>query len=55
MKGGCHTLCVKRLVVTGDLSQARLQRGSLLLKQGNLDEAESDFKKVVSNILKLFE
>lgn len=29
-------------------SQARLQRGNLLLKQGNLDEAESDFKRVVS-------
>lgn len=28
--------------------QARLQRGHLLLKQGKLDEAEDDFKKVVS-------
>lgn len=35
--------------LTGDLSQARLQRGSLLLKHGKLDEAESDFKKVVSD------
>lgn len=30
--------------------QARLQRGHLLLKQGKLDEAEDDFKKVVSSI-----
>lgn len=31
-----------------DFTSARLQRGNLLLKQGRLDEAESDFKKVVS-------
>uniref|UniRef100_A0AAQ5Y4Q5 DnaJ homolog subfamily C member 3 n=1 Tax=Amphiprion ocellaris TaxID=80972 RepID=A0AAQ5Y4Q5_AMPOC len=29
-----------------DFTSARLQRGNLLLKQGKLDEAESDFKKV---------
>uniref|UniRef100_A0A665TMT0 DnaJ homolog subfamily C member 3 n=1 Tax=Echeneis naucrates TaxID=173247 RepID=A0A665TMT0_ECHNA len=29
-----------------DFTSARLQRGNLLLKQGRLDEAESDFKKV---------
>lgn len=29
-------------------TKARLQRGNLLLKQGKLDEAEADFKKVVS-------
>uniref|UniRef100_A0A3Q2G466 DnaJ homolog subfamily C member 3 n=1 Tax=Cyprinodon variegatus TaxID=28743 RepID=A0A3Q2G466_CYPVA len=29
-----------------DFTSARLQRGKLLLKQGKLDEAESDFKKV---------
>jgi len=28
--------------------QARLQRGQLLLKQGKFDEAEDDFKNVVS-------
>lgn len=27
--------------------KAQLQRGNLLLKQGRLDEAESDYKKVV--------
>lgn len=32
------------------LFQARLQRGHLLLKQGKLDEAEDDFKKVVSSV-----
>nr|XP_020757209.1 dnaJ homolog subfamily C member 3 isoform X2 [Odocoileus virginianus texanus] len=31
-----------------DFTAARLQRGHLLLKQGKLDEAEDDFKKVVS-------
>ncbi|GCB85162.1 hypothetical protein scyTo_0025884, partial [Scyliorhinus torazame] len=31
-----------------DFTSARLQRGNLLLKQGKLDEAEEDFKKVVS-------
>lgn len=36
-------------MVTDVLSQVRLQRGNLLLKRGKLDEAESDFKKVVSN------
>uniref|UniRef100_A0A8C2ER12 DnaJ homolog subfamily C member 3 n=1 Tax=Cyprinus carpio TaxID=7962 RepID=A0A8C2ER12_CYPCA len=30
-----------------DFTSARLQRGNLLLKHGKLDEAESDFKKVV--------
>uniref|UniRef100_A0A8C6CVJ2 DnaJ homolog subfamily C member 3 n=1 Tax=Moschus moschiferus TaxID=68415 RepID=A0A8C6CVJ2_MOSMO len=30
-----------------DFTAARLQRGHLLLKQGKLDEAEDDFKKVV--------
>lgn len=30
------------------LFQARLQRGHLLLKQGKFDEAEDDFKNVVS-------
>jgi hypothetical protein len=30
--------------------QARLQRGNLLLKHGKLDEAENDFKRVVSDI-----
>lgn len=30
--------------------QAQLQRGNILLKQGKLDEAESDFKKVVSTV-----
>uniref|UniRef100_A0A3Q3FX04 DnaJ homolog subfamily C member 3 n=1 Tax=Labrus bergylta TaxID=56723 RepID=A0A3Q3FX04_9LABR len=30
-----------------DFTSARLQRGNLLLKQGRLDEAESDFKKVL--------
>ncbi|CAL8390211.1 unnamed protein product [Gadus morhua 'NCC'] len=30
-----------------DFTSARLQRGNLLLKQGNLDEAESDFKRVL--------
>lgn len=34
--------------------QARLQRGNLLLKQGKLDEAESDFKKVVSKAIPPF-
>uniref|UniRef100_A0A4W4FPN7 DnaJ homolog subfamily C member 3 n=1 Tax=Electrophorus electricus TaxID=8005 RepID=A0A4W4FPN7_ELEEL len=29
-----------------DFTSARLQRGNLLLKQGRLDEAEGDFKKV---------
>ncbi|XP_053552896.1 dnaJ homolog subfamily C member 3-like [Bombina bombina] len=29
-----------------DFTSARLQRGQLLLKQGRLDEAEDDFKKV---------
>uniref|UniRef100_A0A8C6LUD9 DnaJ homolog subfamily C member 3 n=1 Tax=Nothobranchius furzeri TaxID=105023 RepID=A0A8C6LUD9_NOTFU len=29
-----------------DFTSARLQRGNLLLKQGKLDEAESDFKRV---------
>uniref|UniRef100_A0A8B9KNH2 DnaJ homolog subfamily C member 3 n=1 Tax=Astyanax mexicanus TaxID=7994 RepID=A0A8B9KNH2_ASTMX len=29
-----------------DFTSARLQRGNLLLKQGKLDDAESDFKKV---------
>uniref|UniRef100_A0A3B3RT25 DnaJ homolog subfamily C member 3 n=1 Tax=Paramormyrops kingsleyae TaxID=1676925 RepID=A0A3B3RT25_9TELE len=29
-----------------DFTSARLQRGNLLLKQGKLDEAEDDFKKV---------
>uniref|UniRef100_A0A3P8XBZ7 DnaJ homolog subfamily C member 3 n=1 Tax=Esox lucius TaxID=8010 RepID=A0A3P8XBZ7_ESOLU len=32
-----------------DFTSARLQRGNLLLKQGRLDEAERDFKKVVSH------
>lgn len=30
--------------------KAQLQRGNLLLKQGRLDEAESDYKKVVSEV-----
>ncbi|CAF88091.1 unnamed protein product, partial [Tetraodon nigroviridis] len=30
-----------------DFTSAQLQRGNLLLKQGRLDEAESDYKKVV--------
>lgn len=30
--------------------KAQLQRGNLLLKQGRLDEAESDYKKVVSKL-----
>lgn len=30
--------------------KAQLQRGNLLLKQGRLDEAESDYKKVVSQV-----
>lgn len=45
------------IVVLQDLlflsPQARLQRGNLLLKQGGLDEAESDFKKVVSTRFKV--
>uniref|UniRef100_A0AAQ4RZ58 DnaJ homolog subfamily C member 3 n=1 Tax=Gasterosteus aculeatus aculeatus TaxID=481459 RepID=A0AAQ4RZ58_GASAC len=36
-----------------DFTSARLQRGNLLLKQGGLDEAESDFKKVVSTRFKV--
>uniref|UniRef100_A0AAQ4QQW7 DnaJ homolog subfamily C member 3 n=1 Tax=Gasterosteus aculeatus aculeatus TaxID=481459 RepID=A0AAQ4QQW7_GASAC len=32
-----------------DFTSARLQRGNLLLKQGGLDEAESDFKKVLKS------
>uniref|UniRef100_A0A7N5ZYB0 DnaJ homolog subfamily C member 3 n=1 Tax=Anabas testudineus TaxID=64144 RepID=A0A7N5ZYB0_ANATE len=36
-----------------DFTSARLQRGNLLLKQGRLDEAESDFKSVVSTQLVL--
>ncbi|XP_053295355.1 dnaJ homolog subfamily C member 3a [Pleuronectes platessa] len=32
-----------------DFTSARLQRGNLLLKQGRLDEAESDFKKVLKS------
>ena len=28
--------------------QARIQRGNVLLKQGNLKEAQEDFQKVVS-------
>lgn len=44
--------CVKHMGVTVELSQARLQRGSLLLKQGKLDEAERDFKTVVRNSLR---
>ncbi|KAG7503529.1 dnaJ-like subfamily C member 3 [Solea senegalensis] len=32
-----------------DFTSARLQRGNLLLKQGRLDEAESDFKKVMKS------
>uniref|UniRef100_A0A8C7YCY4 DnaJ homolog subfamily C member 3 n=1 Tax=Oryzias sinensis TaxID=183150 RepID=A0A8C7YCY4_9TELE len=32
-----------------DFTSARLQRGNLLLKQGKLDEAESDFKKVLKS------
>ncbi|KAG7256372.1 hypothetical protein CRUP_002034 [Coryphaenoides rupestris] len=32
-----------------DFTSARLQRGNLLLKQGNLDEAESDFKRVLKS------
>lgn len=51
MNEDCRTSCVKELAVTSDLSQARLQRGNLLLKQGKLDEALSDFKRVVSDSL----
>ncbi|XP_031714184.1 dnaJ homolog subfamily C isoform X1 [Anarrhichthys ocellatus] len=32
-----------------DFTSARLQRGNLLLKQGGLDEAESDYKKVLKS------
>uniref|UniRef100_A0A8C5M0B3 DnaJ homolog subfamily C member 3 n=1 Tax=Leptobrachium leishanense TaxID=445787 RepID=A0A8C5M0B3_9ANUR len=32
-----------------DFTSARLQRGQLLLKQGKLDEAEEDFKKVLKS------
>uniref|UniRef100_A0A3P8V7N6 DnaJ homolog subfamily C member 3 n=1 Tax=Cynoglossus semilaevis TaxID=244447 RepID=A0A3P8V7N6_CYNSE len=32
-----------------DFTSARLQRGNILLKQGRLDEAESDFKKVMKS------
>ncbi|XP_035995138.1 dnaJ homolog subfamily C member 3a isoform X2 [Fundulus heteroclitus] len=32
-----------------DFTSARLQRGNLLLKQGKLDEAESDFKRVLKS------
>uniref|UniRef100_A0A6I8MZG9 DnaJ homolog subfamily C member 3 n=1 Tax=Ornithorhynchus anatinus TaxID=9258 RepID=A0A6I8MZG9_ORNAN len=32
-----------------DFTSARLQRGHLLLKQGKLDEAEDDFKKVLKS------
>ncbi|KAJ8393845.1 hypothetical protein AAFF_G00055740 [Aldrovandia affinis] len=32
-----------------DFTAARLQRGNILLKQGNLDEAEGDFKKVLKS------
>ncbi|XP_072300710.1 dnaJ homolog subfamily C isoform X2 [Eucyclogobius newberryi] len=32
-----------------DFTSARLQRGNLLLKHGKLDEAESDFKKVLKS------
>ncbi|CAL8322068.1 unnamed protein product [Merluccius merluccius] len=32
-----------------DFTSARLQRGNLLLKQGNLDEAENDFKRVLKS------
>lgn len=42
-----EALCVSR--------KARLQRGNLLLKQGKLDEAESDFKKVVSSVVCIVE
>lgn len=42
-----EALCVSR--------KARLQRGNLLLKQGKLDEAESDFKKVVSSAIWSFQ
>lgn len=44
-----HGLSYAQHVLFSSYSQqARLQRGNLLLKQGKLDEAESDFKKVVS-------
>uniref|UniRef100_A0A3P9JAX2 DnaJ homolog subfamily C member 3 n=1 Tax=Oryzias latipes TaxID=8090 RepID=A0A3P9JAX2_ORYLA len=37
------------LHIYGFSESARLQRGNLLLKQGKLDEAESDFKKVLKS------
>lgn len=34
--------------------QARMQRGSVYLKQGRLDEAHIDFETVVSAVLRWF-
>lgn len=51
MRPVCHVTCVDTqclFFIPGAVDQAQLQRGNLLLKQGRLDEAESDFKSVVS-------
>lgn len=38
----------KVLELKADFTPARLQRGNILLKQGNFDEAETDFQNVLS-------
>lgn len=62
-KPDCCVSCVNQSVLTVSFKtgfsslfvflKAQLQRGNLLLKQGRLDEAESDYKKVVSKLWSL--
>lgn len=44
----------KVLELKADFTPARLQRGNILLKQGNFDEAEIDFQDVVRSIFYMF-
>jgi DnaJ family protein C protein 3 len=37
----------KVIELKADFTAARLQRGNLLLKQGDFDEAKSDFEHIV--------